>query len=37
MEPSGGGVVDFGPGDLEGLRQLGRAAGCQTTPEMPSE
>ena len=28
MHPSGGGVVDFGPGDLEGLRQLGAEGGC---------
>jgi hypothetical protein len=32
MEPSGGGVSDFGPGDLEGLRALGRSAGCLVTP-----
>ncbi len=32
MEPSGGSVTDFGPGDLEGLRQVGREAGCLTTP-----
>lgn len=32
MEKSGGGVTDFGPGDLEGLRKLGREAGCLTTP-----
>jgi hypothetical protein len=28
MHPAGGGVVDFGPGDLEGLRQLGAGGGC---------
>ena len=28
MHPAGGGVVDFGPGDLEGLRQLGEEGGC---------
>lgn len=28
MHPSGGGVVDFGPGDREGLRQLGVDGGC---------
>ena len=33
MENSGGGVTDFGPGDLEGLRELGRPAGCLTTPD----
>jgi hypothetical protein len=35
MEPSGGGVTDFGPGDLEGLRELGRSAGCLSTPVAP--
>ncbi|HSL10647.1 MAG TPA: hypothetical protein VLA82_04980 [Actinomycetota bacterium] len=33
MEKAGGGVTGFGPGDLEGLRRLGREAGCLTTPE----
>jgi hypothetical protein len=28
MHPAGGGVVDFGPGDLEGLRQVGAEGGC---------
>jgi hypothetical protein len=28
MHPSGGGVVDFGPGDREGLRRLGAEGGC---------
>jgi hypothetical protein len=32
MEPSGGSVTDFGPGDLEGLRLLGRAEGCLVAP-----
>lgn len=32
MEPSGGGVSSFGPGDLAGLGQLGRDAGCLATP-----
>ena len=36
MEPSGGGVTDFGPGDLEGLRELGRSSGCLTTPPAPT-
>ena len=35
MDPSGGGMTDFGPGDLEGLRELGRSAGCLTTPPVP--
>ena len=33
MEGAGGGVTDFGPGDLEGLRILGRASGCLSTPD----
>lgn len=28
MHPAGGGVVDLGPGDREGLRQLGASGGC---------
>jgi hypothetical protein len=36
MEPSGGGMTGFGPGDLEGLRELGRSAGCLNTPPAPS-
>jgi hypothetical protein len=28
MHPSGGGVVDLGPGDREGLRELGSSSGC---------
>ncbi len=32
MEPSGGGVGTFGPGDLRGLSFLGRGAGCLETP-----
>jgi hypothetical protein len=28
MNPSGGGVTDLGPGDREGLRELGASAGC---------
>jgi hypothetical protein len=35
MEPYGGGVTDFGPGDLEGLDRLGRDGGCLTTPTPP--
>ena len=35
MEPSGGGMTGFGPGDLEGLRELGSGAGCLTTPPAP--
>jgi hypothetical protein len=35
MEPSGGGMTDFGPGDLQGLRELGSSAGCLTTPPAP--
>jgi hypothetical protein len=33
MEESGGGVTAFGAGDLEGLRKVGRQAGCLTTPD----
>jgi hypothetical protein len=35
MHPSGGGVADLGPGDLEGLRLVGRAQGCRVTPAVP--
>ena len=35
MEPSGGGMTEFGPGDLQGLRELGRSSGCLTTPPAP--
>jgi len=35
MEPSGGGMTGFGPGDLEGLHELGSSAGCLTTPPVP--
>jgi len=34
MEPSGGGVTSFGPGDLAGLAELGRDAGCLATPPL---
>ena len=33
MHPSGGGVVDLGPGDREGLHQLGASGGCVAVPE----
>ena len=33
MQTSGGGALDWGEGDLEGLAQLGRDAGCLVTPE----
>jgi hypothetical protein len=32
MEPAGGGMTDYGAGDLEGLRRLGREAGCLPEP-----
>lgn len=35
MQEAGGGVTDLGPGDLEGLRRLGRAQGCLTPPQVP--
>jgi hypothetical protein len=33
MQTSGGGALDWGEGDLEGLALLGRDAGCLVTPE----
>ena len=35
MHPGGGGVAGLGPGDLEGLRRVGRSQGCLTTPSVP--
>jgi hypothetical protein len=35
MEPSGGYMTDFGPGDLAGLERLGVDQGCLTTPPAP--
>jgi hypothetical protein len=35
MHPAGGGMSGFGPGDLEGLRQVGRSQGCLLTPPAP--
>ena len=35
MEPSGGYMTDFGPGDLAGLERLGADQGCLTTPSVP--
>ncbi len=35
MEPSGGGVTSFGPGDLAGLELLSRDAGCLPSPPIP--
>ena len=35
MEPSGGYVTDFGPGDLAGLELLGRDQGCLREPAVP--
>jgi hypothetical protein len=35
MEPSGGYMTDYGPGDLAGLERLGRDQGCLTTPPAP--
>ncbi len=32
MEPSGGDMTNFGPGDLAGLERLGRDQGCLVTP-----
>jgi hypothetical protein len=36
MHPSSGWVTDLGPGDLEGLRQLGIEEGCRLAPGSPS-
>ena len=33
MQGAGGGALDWGPGDLEGLEQLGVGAGCITAPD----
>ena len=35
MNFSGGGVTNWGPGDLEGLTKLGRDEGCLRTPAVP--
>jgi hypothetical protein len=35
MEPSGGYMTDFGPGDLAGLDRLGIDQGCLATPAVP--
>jgi len=35
MNPVGGGMTDWGPGDLEGLAKLGRQDGCLRTPPVP--
>lgn len=36
MYPNGGDRVDWGQGDLAGLRALGRSSGCLETPDAPS-
>jgi len=35
MEFAGGGMATFGPGDLEGLKKVGRPAGCLLPPSVP--
>ncbi len=35
MNSGGGGMTDWGPGDLEGLTKLGRDEGCLRTPVVP--
>jgi hypothetical protein len=35
MEPSGGDMTSYGPGDLAGLEKLGRDQGCLVTPPVP--
>ena len=37
MQGAGGGALDWGPGDLEGLHQLGVTAGCLTTPDPAAD
>lgn len=37
MQPDGGGVTSYGPGDLAGLHYLGRAHGCIADPAVPSD
>jgi hypothetical protein len=35
MEYAGGGMGSFGPGDLQGLKLVGRPAGCLSEPPIP--
>jgi len=35
MEPSGGYMTDYGPGDMAGLERLGSDQGCLGTPSVP--
>jgi hypothetical protein len=35
MQGAGGGATDWGPGDLEGLEELGRDQGCLVVPDPP--
>jgi hypothetical protein len=37
MQPDGGGVTSYGPGDLAGLHYLGRAHGCIADPALPTD
>lgn len=37
MQPDGGGVTSYGPGDLAGLRYLGRAHGCIADSALPTD
>lgn len=37
MQVDGGGVTAYGPGDLAGLRYLGRAHGCVADPALPTD
>jgi len=37
MQPDGGGVTSYGPGDLAGLHFLGRAHGCIADAALPTD
>ena len=37
MQPDGGGVTTYGPGDLAGLHYLGRAHGCIADAALPTD
>ncbi|MDQ1700251.1 MAG: hypothetical protein QOG34_2114 [Frankiaceae bacterium] len=37
MQPDGGGVVSYGPGDLAGLHYVGRAHGCVADAALPTD
>jgi hypothetical protein len=37
MQPDGGGVTEYGPGDLAGLHYVGRAHGCIADAALPTD